>query len=325
MNMNDSTIERLEFYFSPINIKKIHPNSMIKFDLYIKSAQRFVLYKNRQLVINQDDIDRLLGNSVDTLYIHNKDKKNFRSYLEDNIENLLQADNVSNQRKAEVLHESAINVVEDIFDNPRSGSAIQRSKEIIGHTVDFILASPQSFANLLKIRKHDFYTYTHSVNVCTFLVSLARELGISEKKDLKAVGEGGLLHDLGKSKVPSSIINKPGKLVKAEWEVMKMHPTYGVEIAKSTREIDEISLIIIGQHHEKPSGDGYPDGLTRDQLSVFAKMASVVDVYDAITTTRSYSSARSPMEAAQFLLEHKEEFDEKIILKFIRMLAVKEE
>jgi len=323
--MSESTLQRLEFYFSSIDIKKIHPNSMIKFDLYIKSSNRFVLFKNKDLRIEFDEILRLMDNKIDTLYIHNNDKKNFRSYLEDNIENLLESEEVSIQKKAEVLHESAINVVEDIFNNPRSGPAIQRSKQIIGHTVDFILASPLSFTNLLKIRKHDFYTYTHSVNVCTFLVSLAQELGIKDKKTLKAVGEGGLLHDLGKSQVPSAIINKPGKLVKAEWEVMKMHPSYGVDIAKSTREIDPISLVIIGQHHEKPDGTGYPGGLSKDELQIFGRMATIVDVYDAITTNRSYSQARSPMEAAQFLLEHKEDFDIDILVKFIKMLAVKKE
>lgn len=323
--MDENTLDRLELYFTPINIEKINPNSVINFDLYIKMGRKFVLYKNRHLLIDREDIGRLLHNAVDTLFIHIKDKKNFRTYLEDNVENLLKSEDVPIQKKAEILHDSAINVVEDIFDNPRSGPAIQRSKQIIGHTVDFILGSPQSFANLLRIRKHDFYTYTHSVNVCTFLVSLARELGISDKKDLKAIGEGGLLHDLGKSMVPSAIINKPGKLVKGEWEVMKKHPTYGVDLARTTREINDISIIIIGQHHEKPGGTGYPGGLKSEELSIFANMASIVDVYDAITTNRPYSTARSPMDAAHFLLENKVEFNEKILLKFIKMLAVKKE
>ncbi len=106
---------------------------------------------------------------------------------------------------------------------------------------------------------------------------------------------------------------------------MVLHPTYGIEIAKSTREISPISLTIIGQHHEKPDGSGYPQGLKSEDLNIFAKMATIVDVYDAITTNRSYSKAREPMEAAQFLLEHKTEFNEKILLKFIKMLVVKKE
>lgn len=106
---------------------------------------------------------------------------------------------------------------------------------------------------------------------------------------------------------------------------MKQHPVFGIKIAKETRDISDISLTIIGQHHEKVSGKGYPGGLKGSELNTFAMMSSIVDVYDAITTNRSYSKARTPMEGAKFLLEHKEEFNEPILKKFINMLVVKKE
>ncbi|MCP4149307.1 MAG: HD domain-containing protein [bacterium] len=314
---------RLHLYFTPIDIKKIHADSIINFDLYIETKKNFVLYKNRNLVIGADDLKRLTEFSVNSLYIHKKDKKNYKNYLEGNLETILNAEDVTVEKKAEALYESAINVVEDVFDNPRSGKSIKRSKQIIGHTVDFILQAPTAFSNLLKIRKYDYYTYTHSVNVCTFLVSLSQELGITDKKVLKEVGEGGLLHDLGKSQVPSKIINKSGKLSKSEWEIIQTHPTLGVQIAEDTRDISPISLSIIGQHHEKVTGNGYPNGLVGSELNQYANMASIVDIYDAITTSRSYSPARPPMEAAQILMQNKEDFNEKILLIFIKMLAVK--
>jgi putative nucleotidyltransferase with HDIG domain len=317
--------ERLEFYFSPISVKKLHPNSVINFDLYIKTEKKFVLYKNKNLVITPEDIKRLAGEMVETLYIHNNDKKNFKNYQESNIENFLNSEEVPVQKKAEALYESAINVIEDVFENPRSGESIKRSREIINHTVDFILSGTQAFANLLKIRKHDYYTYTHSVNVCTFLVSLSQDLGVTDKKTLKEVGEGGLLHDLGKSQIPLKIINKSGKLNKAEWELMRQHPSMGTKIAIETRDIKEVSVTIIDQHHEKLSGRGYPRGLQGSELNQFANMASIVDVYDALTTNRSYAPARSPMEAAQILLGDKEEFNIDILKQFLRMLAVKGE
>jgi HD-GYP domain-containing protein (c-di-GMP phosphodiesterase class II) len=324
ISMTD-TLSKLEFYFDSISIKKLHPNSVINFDLYIKAETKFVLYKNRNLVVHGDDLQRLVETGLETLYIHTKDKKNFRTYVEGNLENILKSEHVPIEKKAEALHESAINVVEDIFNNPRSGSSIKRSKEIIGNTVDFIIGTPGAFANLLKIRKHDYYTYTHSVNVCTFLVSLARELGISDKKTLKEVGEGGLLHDLGKSLVPSAIINKQGQLLKSEWELMQKHPDFGTGIAKDTREISPVSLTIIGQHHERMTGTGYPTGVSGGELNVYANMASIVDVYDALTTNRSYSRARSPMEAIQILLQDKKHFNEQILKRFIKMLAVKQD
>lgn len=315
--------DKLTLYFTPVSISKLTPHSILNFDMYLRADKRFVLYRNRHIIITIDDIHRLSENGVEFIYIHNNDRKNFRDYMERNIENILKADDVSVAKKAEALYESAINVVEDVFANPRSGETIQRSKQMISHAVDFILTGPGAFVNLLKIRAHDFYTFTHSVNVCTFLVSLAQTLGETDRSVLNDVGEGGMLHDLGKSRVPSEIINKNGPLNKAEWEVMRQHPQFGVEIARETRTTSDVALVIIGQHHEKLHGGGYPSGLKGDELSLYARMSTIVDVYDAITTSRSYSAARTPMEAAQFLLEKSTEFDERILRQFIQMLAVK--
>jgi putative nucleotidyltransferase with HDIG domain len=301
----------------------LHPQSIINFDLYLKIDRNYILFRHRNLRIDLADIQRLLENSTETLYIHNNDRKNYRSYLEANIDSVLKASDVPVARKAEVLYESAINVVEDVFENPRSGEVSQRSKQMVGNTVDFILSGPQAFVSLLKIREHDFYTFTHSVNVCTFLVALAQNLGIADPAQLRAIGEGGLLHDLGKSKISATIINKRGPLTNSEWEVMKQHPAYGVEIAKAAHHVSDTALTIIGQHHEKLSGKGYPQALSGRELSVYARMASIVDVYDAVTTSRSYSVARSPLEGAQILLSRREDYDEQILRRFIKMIAVK--
>ncbi len=315
--------DKRDLYFSPINVHKLLPGAIIPFDLYLKIERNYVLFRHRDLPVPTEDLKRLLETSTDTVYIHNNDKKNFRAYLETNIDGVLQDDAVPVQRKAEVLYESAIHVVEDVFDNPRSGEVIQRSKQLIGHTVDFILSGPQAFVSLLKIREHDFYTFTHSVNVCTFLVSLAQNLGITDPDLLRSIGEGGLLHDLGKSRISATLINKRGPLTSSEWEEMKRHPAYGVEIAREAHHVSDTALTVIGQHHEKVSGKGYPGALAGKDLSVYARMASIVDVYDAVTTSRSYSVARTPMEGAQILLSKREDYDEQILRRFIQMIAVK--
>lgn len=318
--MNES--ERLGLYFSPIELNRLQINKIITFDLYLNVDDKYILYKNRDIRISADDLQRLIDHDKTVLYIHNNDKKNFRIYMENSLESILKSDLVPMGKKAEILYESAINVVEDVFANPRSGEIIQRSRQLINHSVDFILSDAKAYVNLLKIRRHDYYTFTHSVNVCTFLVSLAQNLGIDNKKTLLEIGEGGLLHDLGKSQIPSSIINKQGQLTSSEWHIMRQHPQLGLQLAKDTREMAQISLIIIGQHHERCSGKGYPDGLKGSELNLYANMASIVDVYDAITTNRSYSQAKTPVDAAKFLLSVREDFDEGILKRFISALAV---
>lgn len=317
-----SVSERMQFYFSPVDLFRLQAGRVITFDLYLLVGEKFVLYKNRNILVTREDLQRLIDHDKPVLFIHNNDRKNYRDYQEQNLDTILQSEEIPMEKKAEVLYESAINVVEDVFENPRSGSTIKRSKEMIGRSVDYILSDPKAYINLLKIRRHDYYTFTHSVNVCTFLVSLAQNLGVKDKKTLNEIGEGGLLHDLGKSLIPASIINKQGQLTSSEWNVMRQHPTLGVQIARQTRDISPIALTIIGQHHERQSGSGYPQGLHAGELNLYANMASIVDVYDAVTTNRSYSQAKEPMDAIKLMLAKRDEFDEKILKHFIGILAV---
>lgn len=319
------TQNKLDPEFIPVSTKKLLPNEIIHFDLYTHAQRQFVLYKSKNLPLDTDDLKRLRDMTVETLYIHRNDQASFKEYLEVNIDTYLNSADAPLSQKAEILYESAITVVEDIFENPRSGETIKRSRKIIGKTVDFILNESGAFSKLLEIRRHDFYTYTHSVNVCTFLISLARELGLTDRGLLFQVGEGGLLHDLGKNRIPPGIINKNGPLNKEEWDIMRSHALLGAAIAKETRDVSPISVSIIGQHHEKINGRGYPLGLSGSELDQYAQMASIVDVYDALTTNRPYAAARPPMKAAQILLESHQEFNPIILKKFIRMLAIKGE
>jgi len=314
---------RYELYYMPISLEKFRPDSIVNFSLYMKVKDKLVLYRDKNIVITADDIENLKASGVKFLYIKKEERKKYREYMENNLEGILKDPSVDQHVKATYLYEAAVNVVEDIFEHPKRGEVVKRSKEVVNHTVDFILSGPDAFVNLLQIRAHDYYTFTHSVNVCTFAVALGNKIGAFDDKTLRELGVGALLHDLGKSMVDPKIINKPGKLTPAEWEEMKKHPEYGVELAKQSGLVSEQSMLIIGQHHEKFDGTGYPQGLKGRQISLFGRIGTVVDVFDAITTTRSYSKAKEPIEAAKFMLEHKEAFDEKLLYAFIELIAVK--
>ncbi len=314
---------RYDLYYIPVSLKKFRPDSLVNFNLYIKVKNRLVLYRDQNIVITGKDIENLKANGVENLYIKKEDRKKYREYLEKNLEGILKNPEVDLSVKATYLYESAVNVVEDIFKHPKRGEIIKRSKKIVNHTVDFILSGPDAFVNLLQIRAHDYYTFTHSVNVCTFAIALANKISAFDDKTLRELGVGALLHDLGKAMVDPKIINKPSKLTPAEWEEMKKHPEYGVMLAKESGLVSEQSMLIIGQHHEKYNGTGYPKGLKGNQISLFGRIGTIVDVFDAITTTRSYSRAKEPIEAAKFMLEHREGFDEKLLFSFIELITVK--
>ncbi|MEA3554759.1 MAG: HD domain-containing protein [Campylobacterota bacterium] len=124
---------------------------------------------------------------------------------------------------------------------------------------------------MLKVTSHDYYTYTHSVNVSTYALGFGEYLNLSQE-NLKILGIAGVMHDVGKRKIPSEIINKNGKLTQDEFELMKSHPTFGVEILKNLGETNQLLLDVIEQHHEKIDGSGYPKRLKKIKYIYFHKL-----------------------------------------------------
>jgi putative nucleotidyltransferase with HDIG domain len=153
----------------------------------------------------------------------------------------------------------------------------------------------------MKITSFDYYTYTHSVNVCTFAVSLARQVGISDHKALVELGTGALLHDVGKSKVSERILNKRTHLNRSEYEIIKRHPEWGVEILRETNILSEESYHPVIHHHERMDGSGYPHSLGPSEQHIYSRITAICDVFDALTTQRVYQRAINTFPALKLM------------------------
>jgi len=151
------------------------------------------------------------------------------------------------------------------------------------------MRNPGAIISLARLKERDDYTYMHSVAVCALMVSLSRQLGLDDAQTREA-GLGGLVHDLGKSAIPLAILNKPGKLTDNEFAAVRNHPEAGHRLLIEGRGAGEIPLDICLHHHEKVDGTGYPHRLAGDDITHFAKMGAVCDVYDAITSDRPYKA-----------------------------------
>ena len=175
--------------------------------------------------------------------------------------------------------------------------------------------------SMIEVTTHDYYTYTHSVDVSTYALAFGDYLGLNEVQ-LKALGKGAMLHDLGKKRVPLEILNKKGKLTEDEFTVMKNHPSLGIDILKEMGEENEITFAIIEQHHEKLSGQGYPKGLKGDEIHPFAQIVALCDIFNALTTKRSYKKAMSSFDAFKIMHQHmKHELNLKLLSKFIKFMG----
>jgi putative nucleotidyltransferase with HDIG domain len=170
-----------------------------------------------------------------------------------------------------------------------------------------------------SIESSDSYTFGHCGRVAGYAVALARALGLDEAQQT-TIRIGAYLHDLGKVKVPHEILNKPGPLTDQEFAVIKLHPVWGVELL-ATVEFPWDIKPIIRWHHEKADGTGYPDRLRGDEIPLNAQIICIVDVYDALTTTRSYRPAMSQSEALARLAESRSWWREEVYEAFLRTVA----
>ena len=226
--------------------------------------------------------------------------------------------------QARAVHSQAQNVVHQLMSDIRMGKQIEMAKlsPVVESITDSIFRNKDAFISLSHIKKKDEYTFQHSVSVCALLVSFSRELGF-EKNIVMEAGIGGLLHDVGKMKVPDQILNKPGALSEAEFTVMKSHAAAGRELLEGIKGIPPTALLITGQHHERYDGTGYPGKLKHDEISQFGQMAAITDVYDALTSDRVYHKGMEPTAALKKLFEwSKFHFNAGLVQRFICLIGI---
>lgn len=185
-----------------------------------------------------------------------------------------------------------------MFREARMGNTVDAAgvSDLVEEISSSVARNSSALISLARLKTADDYTYMHSVAVCAMMIALARQLGQDEDK-VRAAGVAGLLHDVGKMLLPMQVLNKPGKLTDAEFAIVKGHPTKGQAFLLESANVDPLALDVCLHHHEKVDGSGYPKGLKGPEISLFAKMGAVCDVYDAITSNRPYKTGWDPSES----------------------------
>ena len=188
-----------------------------------------------------------------------------------------------------------------------------------------IIERKQNLVQLTDIRLHDTYTFAHCVNVAILSAMLGMLCRYS-KDDLKLLTLGAMLHDLGKIRIPSTILNTNGRLADDEFKVIKSHPAEGAARIKEMERIlpsPGILAAVAAQHHEHIDGCGYPAGLTGDKIHRFAKIVAIADVYDALTSERPYKKAYSPSVTHNIMMNvNKGQFDNELLKLFFNNVAI---
>lgn len=198
--------------------------------------------------------------------------------------------------------------IQYLYNNSDSQEFTDTASSITQNLMKAINDNDAIAVDINALKTCDEYTFKHSVDVATMSMVIAKQKKMSQK-DIYNIGIAGLLHDMGKSKIPLSILNKPARLDDAEFAIMKRHSLLGYEILKDKKDIPQPVAFGVLQHHEKMNGKGYPLGLTAERITPYAKIMSVVDVYDALVTQRPYKEALSQRTAVEMIMSMTEELD----------------
>lgn len=224
---------------------------------------------------------------------------------------------------ARKIKSQAQQTIREVMHDARLGNLIRLDdvEPVVEDIVDSILRNPGALAALSQIKNKDAYTFSHSVSVGTLLTAFCVSTGM-DKETIHQAGLGGLLHDAGKACVPDEVLNKPGKLTPEEFAIMQNHPAYGFELLSAIPGIGPIPIDIAHHHHERFNGDGYPDRIEGSKIRTVTQMASIADVYDSFTSTRSYHRGMCPAAALRMMFQwSRSHFDQKLMQDFMRCVG----
>ncbi|MBI2522121.1 MAG: HD domain-containing protein [Bdellovibrio sp.] len=294
-------------YFS-IPFEFVMVGSKIGFDLYVNSSthdvrEHFVRIFPAGQVLTVSDLT-IFRQKYYQLYVSETQRDSYLASLSSNT-------NLTETKKTEVIKESAIKYLSTLFDAKK-----QFTTELLHDTISGCRESIESMVHVIKgkdisdVQKligdlsfHDFYTYDHSINVAMYSMALFQAAkGNASKSEIVTAGLGGLLHDLGKLKISTKIINNPDKLTDQDFSIIKKHPSYGKELFQQNGIVMsgiDLSIIerIIYEHHENFNGTGYPNQIVGENIHLMARVTAIADFFDAITTKRSYHEVLSTEDA----------------------------
>lgn len=299
--------------FFSISFDLIVVDRAVPYDLYVNSSasenrERYVRIYPRTETLGAEDL-KIFKKKYFQLYVH-------ESQREEYLKSLINCSGASDKVKTDIIKSSAIHYLDKLFDEDK-----EFTTELLTETISECKTAVESMVDVIKdydvsqvqnliasLSFHDFYTYDHSINVSMYCISLYRAAKPNAtKEEIVMAGLGGLLHDIGKIKITTDIINKPDKLSDEEFDVIKQHPDYGFQLLSEHPCPDcqgvDFGIIkrIVYEHHENFNGTGYPRKISGNDIHLLARVTAIADFFDAITTKRSYHEVLNTEDAIQVM------------------------
>ncbi len=312
--------------YRKINLEFLSQSSSESFDIFYKTNSlgkiKFVKFATTD-PRHQEKVHRLLesGEATDDFFIQDEDLFKYYAHATRTLRSIVNSDSVPTEKKTQKVYDVSKNIMHEFFEQNASPKILTASDEVVEIMEQCFSEADVGFFAISKLTSKDYYTYTHSVNVGLYCMTYGIKINLP-KEETRQLGLGGMLHDVGKTKIRLDLINKNGKLTDDEFEEMKEHSPAGEQILREMNCYGDCVLHMAGQHHEKYTGGGYPKGLQGDDIAFGGRVCKVMDVYDALTTRRSYKKALQPFDALTLMKKQMmPHFDPALLDNFIRLMG----
>jgi HD-GYP domain-containing protein (c-di-GMP phosphodiesterase class II) len=305
-------------------IKKIHIDALrvgMHVEQYGKGSFDSPLSMFRRVVRDNNEVKLLRRSGVKWVYIDTDKGVDVHESLGSYARKVSFGDEVAVAGK---LYRQALSHVHEVFDCISHGGRFnhQDSEEVVDGLVDSVRRNDAASICLTRFKASDEYTYVHSVNVGLLAVVFGVSLGL-EHTEVVRLGLAGMYHDVGKLRIPKEVLNKPGKLTPGEYRLVQTHALEGYRIMSTQQDVHPDLLSAVAEHHERFDGSGYPRSLQGQGLNRFARLLSVVDVYDALTSDKPYAKAKTPSEAFRVMYSARgKSFEPQYVERFIKALGI---
>lgn len=306
-----------------VRTRQLQPGMKIDQAVVDKSGRNLV---QRGSILDNYVIDSLLKMGVMMVYIQSGEEtagdieKSISPQARKQIERL-HTDDRSKVELSDSVKTRVAEGIQFIYSNTESKELADTTNNIASNLMNAINSTDAIAVDISALKTSDEYTFKHSVDVATMSMVLAKQQGLSQKQ-IYEIGVAGLLHDIGKTKIPLDILNKPARLTDEEFAVMKQHPVFGYRMIKDRDEFSNEICMAVLQHHEKMNSKGYPVGFPSDKITQYARILTIADIYDALVTARPYKSAFSQREAVEMIMSMTGELDLTAMKSFLESMIL---
>lgn len=292
-----------------IPVESLKPDTPINFDLYASvrrtpadpaKTSDVVLFASAPTSWKCTEPSMLKKSGIVSFFIKPSDQARYKSYLAFNSTQRTVDHSGTPAFRISQIQDIGSHLMEVCFHTGMDNLALSRLQNVADDIVKCLEDDPRAVIHIQSLVDHDMYTYFHSTGVGILSVAMAKALGETNQDTLRGFALGGLLHDIGKRQTPLHILNKNGPLIDSEWALMKRHPEDGFN-AVANLEVPKMVRDIILYHHEKLDGSGYPHRLSGNAIPMAAQLVCIADIFNALTTTRSYHRKRSRFEALMLM------------------------